>query len=134
MMTLPDKPHELLRLGIDTLKKYQDDPNYNIKMTNWHNPVGSKCNICMAGAIMAEFLGATPDQYIGPGIYDEDTRSKLYALHQFSQGFLFSGGRCLGTTINHDDVDVRPFSKGGQNFYDDLEKIYNKLNSGCNDN
>lgn len=86
---LPDKPSELIRLALADLKKVESDPRYEIAMAvTWHEPQEEErtCLVCLAGAVMAEELGLSPEEDRGPSYFDTDTTLKLLALNSFRLG------------------------------------------------
>ena len=71
---LPDTIHGLLRVAIDDLKKCQASKNYKIEMSEWHEPYGDDCFVCMAGAVMAQTLMADITESYSPKSFGEHAR------------------------------------------------------------
>ena len=63
--TLPNSLHSLLQTAIKDVEKVLEEPNvYRVVMNIWHAPRNLynefvKCEVCMAGAVMAKSLGAS---------------------------------------------------------------------------
>lgn len=48
---------DVLELALRDLKMVEKDEKYEVKMTEWHQPISySKCQVCLAGSIMAKSL------------------------------------------------------------------------------
>lgn len=99
MSKLPDTLSGLLRVAVEDAKKIELSDKYKLNMNYWHMPADTyegekeedrgKCYVCMAGAVMAERLGASPDQEAWPDHIangDESTHSKLLAIDLMRQG------------------------------------------------
>jgi len=48
------KPSQLIRLSIEDLIKCENSPKYSIDMGDWHVPGKETCQVCLAGAVMAQ--------------------------------------------------------------------------------
>ena len=66
---LPDKLYLLLERALIDAKECQKSNDYVLNMLGWHKPVGDKCHICLAGAVMAKSLGAPRNKDINLGFY-----------------------------------------------------------------
>lgn len=78
---LPDKKSELIRLAIADLEKCEQDPNYTIDMTRWHEPrYDGVCQVCLAGSVMAKTLNANIRFYLDWVRYGSTTSYKLLFL------------------------------------------------------
>ena len=62
--TLPDKLSCLLRLSVADAQRCEADPQYVLNMLLWHQTRAGepRCQVCMAGAIMAQTLGTDPHE------------------------------------------------------------------------
>jgi hypothetical protein len=85
MSSLPDKPSELIRLALADLVKCERSKKYRIHMSDWHVP-NSQCAVCLAGAVMAQTLGADITEERMPCDYDESLADPLNALNNFRVG------------------------------------------------
>ena len=58
MKKLPDKLSDLFTVALNDLQKCMADPIYSINMSCWMqwDTVTQKCEVCMAGAVMAQTL------------------------------------------------------------------------------
>jgi len=92
MNKLPEKMSELIALAIKDLKACEKlSEVYEINMEFWHNPHNNKCKVCLAGAVMAQTLEASPYAFIGPSEFDDDyeeenIQAKLFALDLLRSG------------------------------------------------
>lgn len=98
MNTLPDKPSELIRVAIRDLEAVEKLPEvYEIDMKSWHEPgrgySPTTCAVCLAGAVMAQTLGANPREFRYPTDYAREIRiqAKLRALNMFREGEISNG-------------------------------------------
>lgn len=85
-MTLPDKLSDLIELALVCLIKCERSPNYKINMGVWHDPIWGHlpCSVCLAGAVMAQVLGADKGYRFGPSDFEEGF--KLSALENSRWG------------------------------------------------
>lgn len=84
---LPTELSDLLELAVNDARKCAKDPRYVLDMRSWHKPLmgGAACRVCMAGAVMAQDLGVSPDEYMTPdGV--AWTR-ELFAIDNMREGF-----------------------------------------------
>lgn len=97
MKTLPNKPSELIRIALADLRECEADPNYDIHMSSWHqfNNVTRKCQVCLAGAVIAKTFDLPIKKAISPSDFElsggERTSFKLYALDQIREGKIYDG-------------------------------------------
>lgn len=91
---LPDKLSELLRLAVKDAKLCEEDSNYELNMSFWHQLVKDKCIVCLAGSVMAQTLELLPEEVIGC-IEDSgfclDTKKKLTYIDMMRSGLLPEG-------------------------------------------
>ena len=89
METLPATLHETLKVALDDYKKVLLDPNYNIKMSVWHEPDdgGKTCNVCLAGAVIAKTLKVSITDAVGTPdeCWGDDIAKPLYALDKLAE-------------------------------------------------
>lgn len=86
--TLPNKLSALLRLAVADAQKCEADPRYKLDMSQWHEPWEEDdgvCSVCMAGAVMAQTLGAPIDESYGP--YDFERHGSDYTPIRLSEKF-----------------------------------------------
>jgi hypothetical protein len=91
---LPWTPSKLIRTSLFDLKKVEAMPEvYRINMDVWHREhrTDSICEVCLAGSMISQELGANPSEHRGPEDFDADTCWKLYALNEFRVGNVFDG-------------------------------------------
>ena len=56
MNELPNKLSELIELAVRDVQACEADPRYILNMGRWHAPRNGGCEVCMAGAVMAQTL------------------------------------------------------------------------------
>ncbi len=93
---LPNKLSELLRLAVRDAQAVEANPLYRLDMAVYHEPIANEdeetgerteyCAVCMAGAVMANTLGADPDCETGPSEFGET--EQLYAIDNLRSGDL----------------------------------------------
>lgn len=90
MKTLPNKPSELIRIALTDLQSCVADPEYYIiNMDTWHEPVkNGKCEVCMAGAVMAKTLNIDRERREFPSSLGSKFSSKLCAIDYFRGGYV----------------------------------------------
>jgi hypothetical protein len=99
--TLPSKPSDLIELALADLRKCEaQSDKYKIKMSEWHLPYafGKKCAVCLAGAVMAQTLGAPVAVTAGPRQYPENDPA-LVALNYLRTGDIYYAVHTLGLQI-----------------------------------
>lgn len=85
--TLPTKPSALIRTALADLAKCEADPRYSIDMGKWHVPNGSHCAVCLAGAVMAQSLGAKWAASLAPYNFGRE-QPALRSLDMFITGWV----------------------------------------------
>jgi len=102
---LPDKMSELIRVAIVDLEKVEKlSEVYRINMSRWHvadddsDDGKVRCSVCLAGAVMAQTLGADATQSFRPGSFNESC--KLNAIEDFRTGDISAAARFMGILGN----------------------------------
>lgn len=105
-MKLPNKLSALLRLAIKDLTKVEKQTKkYNINMSTWHETVTtedgkSKCNVCFAGAVLANSCKTNIKKSINIRNFDQKlgikTQAKMIALNELRIGQIDSAMGQLG--------------------------------------
>lgn len=132
---LPDQPHELLRLALADLRKCAADPQYEVNMDKWHQPSFSTavCEVCLAGAVMAQTLGVLFSVTASPRHFDASTMRKLFALDYLCSGQLVLAYKILNLQLppdvpyitnppEYDAKNPEPFFQAMNDLADMLEK------------
>jgi len=114
MQKLPDKLSELIRVGLEDVRKAEDAADtYVVDMGSWHDPPGcrrsshsTRCSVCMAGAVMAFHLGVPADEEKMPRSFGDDSRirSQLRALDHCVWGGVGQALEEIGAIDNRDDL------------------------------
>jgi hypothetical protein len=92
--SLPSKPSALIRVALADLRKVEALPDiYRVNMDVWHREhrADAVCEVCLAGSVICQELGANPSESRGPEDFDQETTWKLYALNEFRVGNVFDG-------------------------------------------
>lgn len=96
--------HELLALAIGDFEKVIANPRYSINLNVWHEPLDNgKCQVCLAGSVMAMHLGTSPTTDRTAGYRDHSTwkpeteavQHRLYALNSLRQGNILVAANLL---------------------------------------
>ena len=98
--TLPATPSKLIRLAMADLYVMEQSPNYQIHMGEWHSPQyvdrgKGICNVCLAGAVIANTLGCNRLTLIDPDRFTSKIEGKLRALDYFRMGSVGAGFQCM---------------------------------------
>lgn len=79
---LPDKPSELIRIGVRDLRACAADANYVVDLDVWHRPDRQgRCLVGLAGAVMAQSGKASIKRSLFPIDYALPVQRKLWAIH-----------------------------------------------------
>ena len=96
--TLPTQPSALIRLALADLRACEADDRYVVDMSDWHRPAYDDdrevCAVCLAGAVLAQTLGAPHEHAIstaGLAEYGCDVQGPLLALDRFRRGEISAG-------------------------------------------
>lgn len=104
---LPDKPSSLILVALADLAKVEKSRKYQVDMGIWHEPGsiarGNRCQVCLAGAVMARSLGADPKASFDPSSFPLES-DKLSALDCFRTGAIRAGLACFG--LRHDRAQM----------------------------
>ncbi len=83
-------PSVLIGEALADLIKTEESPDYHVNMNVWHHtapyfddgglPHKGACTVCMAGAVMAQTLGASPLRNMAPGHFSEVDGELLNAI------------------------------------------------------
>ena len=129
-MSLPDRPSELLQLALDDLRKCEADPRFKIDMSQWVTPVNEVCYVCLAGSVMIQELGASPEKWCAPLHFQYGVSDKLWALNQFRLGLLCSAYKFLGRELPEnlpERVCVTRHNDDKEQFHQDMESLIKLL-------
>jgi hypothetical protein len=89
MTKLSENPSELILIALEDLERCEADPRYEVDMGVWHeNILNSKCEVCAAGAVMAQRLDVGINCSIEPVNFNDDIRDKLFAINYLRRGKL----------------------------------------------
>ena len=106
-MELPDTLHETLRLAVKDLELVEQDSDYIVDMTQWHEPdpklprdhnyekgrlnkdaagIQWDCKVCLAGSIMAKTFEVHPSLELRCGSFPLPIANKLLAIDSIRKG------------------------------------------------
>lgn len=79
------KPSEVIRVALKDLERVEHNDLYQVDLGHWHKPIGSKCFVCLAGAVLAGTLGVHPASVSSPGMMNDcGAAQRLRMLSDFS--------------------------------------------------
>lgn len=128
---LPDAPSALIRLALDDLRKCETSAKYWINMGEWHGPNDGDhevCDVCLAGAVMAQSLDADSRAYTTPGEFGNNSK-KLTALDSFRAGSVHEGLQIMGREQSPlpDFLIPEYFEDDSEPFHEAMEMLADKL-------
>jgi hypothetical protein len=110
---LPNKLSALLRLAVADAQKCEAMPEtYVLDMSNWHAPDGAGCNVCMAGAVIAQTLLIPPSEDVGYNSFGEEKRRALGAIDDMRTGAFATAHRFLKLSGPTRDQDLAMVDAG----------------------
>jgi len=128
-------PSDLIDLALNDLEAVERNPKYRVEMRAWHEPVGRGknrvCEVCLAGAVMANTLGCKPRDEVEPWYFDDCTLTNtLNALDAFRFGEVHAGLDWLGSYAGCDTPEavlVADYAKHPIGFKSDLRAMADML-------
>ena len=135
-MNLSDlKPSELILWALADLRGCEQDPKYQIQMSEWHRPrffnydtEVENCAVCLAGAVMAKTFCMPVDQRISSPEADELFNWEvLEAIDRFRGGRVHDGLRYLGIGPNVGGIKaqrhITPYDVDSYQFVADMNEL-----------
>lgn len=88
MNKLSNIPSKMLKQSLEDLEAVMQNPLYGINMCNWHDffVTENVCEVCHAGAVMANRLEGNRFQNIYPANYKNEISNKLIAIDCIRSG------------------------------------------------
>ena len=85
---VPDRLSQLIRMAIQDGRKVLNQDDLTPEFSVWHEwqSVEKKCAVCLAGAVIANTLGANPTTNVRPTELPEEWRRALWALDYIRTG------------------------------------------------
>ena len=77
---LPDTLHGLLSTAINDMEAAVKSGRYEFNMKTWYYSRNIKCEICMAGAVIADSVNINEIVHIKPSDFDKRSENKLRAI------------------------------------------------------
>lgn len=132
-VTLPSKPSDLIRAALADLKKVEARPDiYRVNMDVWHREhrTDAVCEVCLAGSVISQELGAQPNEHRGPEDFDQETTWKMHALNEFRVGNVFDGLcylDCADRWLGADTRRVADYAESPAAFHRDMQTLASDL-------
>jgi hypothetical protein len=133
MNKLPNKPSALIRAALADLKVVESRPDiYKVNMDVWHREHREEkvCEVCLAGSVISQTLGAEPNEVCGPENFGRETTWKLYSLNEFRLGNVFDGLcylDCVDRWLGADTRSIADYAENPTGFHKDMEQLANDL-------
>lgn len=126
---LPTVPSQLIRLALNDLRKCEKQPDkFTINMSRWLITNG-KCQVCLAGAVMAQRLNGKVlaktchSREVEPFLFSGNNE-QLRALDLFRLGDIYAGCYYLSRTSNLSQrFDITQYFDNKVAFYVDMEQL-----------
>ena len=83
---LPNNLIDLIQIAIDDMRKVKADNRYRICMSVWHEEYKGKCEVCMAGAILAKTFKTPINRTINRYHYGENNAIKFGIIDSIRYG------------------------------------------------
>lgn len=127
---LPGKLSALIRVALADLKLCEKDDHYEIWMSDWHSPSTrtGKCEVCLAGSVMAQTLGTPRSKYTAPSYFSNShstyVQNKLYALNCLRTGEVATACQFVGIKNYIDfyslDRTIVMYRRGEETFHKEM--------------
>ncbi len=104
-------PSALIRVALEDLETCEQDPHYKIYMNDWHSTFGDQCDVCLAGAVMAQSLGAPRNCDLTPVGFTAEVETRLFALDSFRKGYVHAdcpAANSLGQSAQSQNTKLPP--------------------------
>jgi hypothetical protein len=131
---LPDKLSALIRVALADLRKVEADSRYVVNMHRWHKPVGEVCQVCLAGAVMAQSLGIDPERHVEwpTNLATGGAEAKMLALDCARQGDVLNALYELDVDAEEawdglSNEDAPRYQDDPEAFYAYMEDLANRL-------
>ena len=136
--TLPKTPSALIRAALRDLRECEDDNRYVVDMEEWHRPVHycgrEVCHVCLAGAVLAQTLGAPRERRILDYDLEQYGRVEdgLRALDCFRLGEISAGLEMLNFDLSALDAQWTQYARESEYYESDPEPFHARMNSLAN--
>lgn len=142
---LPNKLSECILVALRDLEKCEKNPKYKINMRIWHSPEKRTedgdyipCNVCFAGAVMANTLKVKRSSSLNPSRFSKDVQYKLDALDEARVGHIENALKPFSNSWNSKKIeeyfhthgygfDVAIYYKNPKKFKDDMRELATNL-------
>ena len=133
--TLPSEPSALIRVALADLSAIEDDDRYVVDMEEWHRPVfycgREVCHVCLAGAVLAQTLGAPRERRILDYDLEQYGRVEdgLRALDYFRLGEISAGLELLNFDLSALDAQWTQYARESEYYESDPDEFHARMNS-----
>lgn len=116
-------------MALKDLKAVERSWFYKVNMNRWHTPEAFRCQVCLAGAVMAKELKIPFYVTADPDAFDDDTFKKLGALDNFRRGKVLAGLGSMGLWKNTipPAIPITPYKDDVTGFYRDMNRLADDL-------
>ncbi len=130
-MKLAKKPSNFIRQALEDLEVIEKKEGYAINMSTFHDPTDNICEVCLAGAVMANTLGCDPKKSLDPENFTKKIEDKLNALDCFRMGSIEIALDLLGKSIpkgySTDSVTITTYRHSPEQFKEDMHALADGL-------
>jgi hypothetical protein len=128
---------EILEIALEDLKTVEESENYVVNMGFWQRPASrsdsEKCEVCLAGAVMANTYKISPNFFVGyeSGNFGSKDWIKFTALDYLRIGFITSAyqklydvdlnGELIQDRYPHEELNFVDYQNNREKFWE-----YNK--------
>jgi len=125
------KPSELIELSLHDLEVVESMPDkYEINMGFWHAAFDNRCDVCLAGAVMAVSLHLpATTSIVSVDDFKPEFSPMFRALNCFRIGRIQDGLGFMGISREVDDVPVSEYADSRVNFKRNMKWIVTFLKS-----
>ncbi|MGI4813219.1 MAG: hypothetical protein ACRYGG_07775 [Janthinobacterium lividum] len=117
--TLPKVPSQLIRLGLENLRKVEANSRYSVDMECYYCAaiLGAPCRVGFDGATIAMSLGQPIDVFCGPSQFERSKAMALKALDYFRSGRVAEACNFLGTQAPFKSADIPNYARDRDGFH-----------------
>lgn len=129
MKKLPKTPSKLLAIALTDLVKVERSKKYVVAMNTWHlanDP--DRCQVCLAGAVMAKTLKADDQLTLEPDHFGINSE-KLQAINYFRVGYIEQACAVLEirNKLEADVISMPSYENSPQEFKKQMRKMIKTL-------
>lgn len=116
---LPKVPSQLIRLGLENLRKVEANSRYSVDMECYYvaSILGAPCRVGFDGATIAMSLEQPIDVFCGPSQFERSTAAALWALDYFRSGNVARACDFLGIQAPFNSADIPNYARDRDGFH-----------------